>query len=117
MPAQLLDAWLGQRFTLVTSIEQLEEFRAVSQRPKLRALLTRVEFGRFVNTLKRDAVVLDTLPHIERSADPADDFLLAMCDAGKADYLVSGDRRGVLALQAHGATRIVTAARIMELLR
>jgi predicted nucleic acid-binding protein len=38
-----------------------------------------------------------------------DDFLLAMCEAGDADYLVTGDKSGLLALDRHKATRIVSA--------
>ena len=35
---------------------------------------------------------------MERSPDPTDDFLLALSEAGKADYLVTGDKSGLLAL-------------------
>lgn len=50
------------------------------------------------------------LPRVERSPDPTDDFLLAMCEAGKADYLVTGDKSGLLALSRHRATRILSAS-------
>jgi hypothetical protein len=42
------------------------------------------------------------------SPDPADNFLLAMAEVGKADYLVTGDGKHVLSLGRHGRTRIVT---------
>ena len=42
-----------------------------------------------------------------RSPDPNDDFLLAMAKAGKADYLVTGDKSGLLALHRHQGTQIV----------
>jgi hypothetical protein len=45
-----------------------------------------------------------------RSPDPTDDFLLAMSEAGKADYLVTGDKGGLLALDCHKATRIISAS-------
>jgi predicted nucleic acid-binding protein len=44
-----------------------------------------------------------------RSPNPTDDFLLAMSEAGKADYLVTGDKGGLLALDCHKATRIISA--------
>jgi predicted nucleic acid-binding protein len=47
---------------------------------------------------------------VERSADPTDDFLLAMSEVGQADYLVTGDKSGLLALDRHKATRIVSAS-------
>jgi predicted nucleic acid-binding protein len=38
------------------------------------------------------------LPRVERSPHPIDDFLLALSEAGKADYLVTGDKSGLLSL-------------------
>jgi predicted nucleic acid-binding protein len=54
-------------------------------------------------------VDIDPLPRVERSPDPTDDFLLALSEAGDADYLVTGDKSGLLALDRHKATRIVSA--------
>jgi predicted nucleic acid-binding protein len=42
--------------------------------------------------------------------DPTDDFLLALSEAGKADYLVTGDKSGPLALGRPKATRILSAS-------
>ena len=52
---------------------------------------------------------MDALPRVRRSPDPADDFLLALSEAGRADYLVTGDKSGLLALEQHKDTRIVSA--------
>ena len=46
---------------------------------------------------------------MNRSPDPTDDFLLALCEAGNADYLVTGDKSGLLALDRNRTTRIVSA--------
>ena len=46
---------------------------------------------------------------MKRSPDPADNFLLALAEAGNADYLVTGDKSGLLALASHKSTRIITA--------
>lgn len=66
--------------------------------------------GRLVNQLKDLAEMVAALPRVERSPDPTDDFLLAMCEAGKADYLVTGDKSGLLALSRHQATRILSVS-------
>lgn len=50
------------------------------------------------------------LPLVERSRDPLDDFLLALCEAGAADRLVTGDKADLLVLRRHAAARIVTAS-------
>jgi predicted nucleic acid-binding protein len=62
-----------------------------------------------VNQVKKLAEHIAPLPRVERSPDPTDDFLLALSEGGKADYLVTGDKSGPLALDRHKATRIVSA--------
>ena len=52
-----------------------------------------------------------------RSPDPNDDFLLAMAEAGKADYLVTGDKCGLLALHRHKGTQIVSASAFARVVR
>ena len=51
------------------------------------------------------------------SPDPYDNFLLAMAQVAKADVLVSGDKRGLLALSRHQGTRILTARAALQLLQ
>ena len=62
-----------------------------------------------VNQVRKLAEDVDPLPRVERSSDPTDDFLLSMSEGGKADYLVTGDKSGLLALGRHKATRVVSA--------
>jgi predicted nucleic acid-binding protein len=38
-----------------------------------------------------------------------------MAEAGRADYLATGDKRDVLVLKRHGPTRIVTAKRLLQI--
>ena len=116
VPAELIVAWREQRVALVTSVEQVVELGEVARRPVLRARIVPARVGRFIHDLRRFAEVLRRLPQLDRSADPADNFLLAMAQVGKADYLVSGDRRGVLALKSHRVTRIVRAREMLKVL-
>lgn len=108
-PARLIEAWLDRRFSLVSHEEQLAEMRDVSRRPKIRALVPPAAIGRMVNQISRIAEMPGKLPLVERSPDPRDDFLLALCEAGEADWLVTGDKADLLALDRHGRTRIATA--------
>lgn len=110
IPARLIDAWLDRRFVLVSHSIQLDEFRAVSRRDKIRNLVRPSEAGRLVNQIAALAEMPSRLPQVQRSRDPRDDFLIALCDAGSADRLVTGDKDNLLALRQHGATRILTAA-------
>lgn len=107
-PDAIYRAWRSARFELVTSRAQLEEIRRASRYPKLQAVLQPAKVGVMINNLQR-ALVLEQLPRDFEADDPDDAFLLAMADAGKADYLVTGDRRaGLLQRGPVGRTRILT---------
>lgn len=110
VPGRLVDTWLDGRFTLVSHSLQLDEFRAVSRREKIRVLVRSSEAGRLVNRIAALADMPERLPPVKRSRDPRDDFLLALCEAGAADRLVTGDKNDLLVWQRHGAATIVTAA-------
>jgi hypothetical protein len=116
IPAQLIVAWREGRYDLLTSTEQLLELGGVARRPVLRARIIPSTVGRLIRDLRRLAEVLTRLPEVDRLADPADNFLLAMVEAGAADYLVSGDRRGVLDLGTHGVTQIIKAREFLTVL-
>ena len=116
-PDRIYQAWRRRRFELVTSQWQLDEFRRVSRYPKLRKYLQPIEAGNLVNGLRHQAVLLEELPDVDLSEDPDDNPLLAMAIAGYADYLVSGDKRDVLALKKVGKTSIVTARRFLTILQ
>ncbi len=116
-PAQLIAAWRERRYDLVTSTEQLLELGGVARRPVLRARVIPSTVGRLIRDLRGLAEVLTRLPQVDRSVDPADNFLLAMEEAGAANYLVSGDRRGVLELSTHGETQIIRAREFLTVLR
>lgn len=116
IPGAVLEAWQQNRYDLLTHPIQLEELRDVMRRKHIRDPVRPSQVGRLVNQLQRKAEMVHRLPRVERSPDPADDFLLALCQAGRADYLVTGDRRDLLALRTDGTTMIVTARRLGDTL-
>lgn len=108
-PAAIYRAWHDGYFTLLTSAEQLVELRATLRKPALAERIKPHDAGRLVNELKCLASVIGSLPHVARSPDPTDDFLLAVSEAGQADCLVTGDKSGLLTLSRHESTKIVCA--------
>lgn len=114
IPAQLINAWLDRRFILVSHALQIDEIRDVTRRDKIRALIRPAEVGRLVNQIERIADMPSALPDVRRSPDPRDDFLLGLCEAGRADWLVTGNKADLLALERHSPSRIVTAANLAE---
>ena len=115
-PAVIIDAWLDGKFTLLTCAEHLDELRETLQKPNLAELIKPHKAGRLVNQLKKLAESIDELPNVQRSSDPDDDYLLALAEAGRADYLVTGDKSGLVALGRHKGTHIISAKDFVALI-
>ena len=107
-PAQAVIAWRRGQFELVTCELQLQELRDVTRRAKIRTLIRPAMAGELVNQLRSMALMVDNLPLVDVSPDPFDNFLLSLAQAGQADVLVSGDKRGILDVKVHGTCRILT---------
>ena len=106
---RLYRAWREGRFRLLTSEEQLEEFRRVTRYPRLKPFIEPAAAGAMCNELRCLAVLIGKLPVVDASRDPGDNFLLAMAQAGEADVLVTGDKHDLLSLKVFQRTRIITA--------
>jgi hypothetical protein len=116
-PHQLFEAFLNDRFTLITSDIQIDEFSRVTRYPAIRNRIHPAQAGRLLNALRALSVLLERLPAAAISRDPHDDYLFAMALAGDAEYLVTGDKAGVLAVGRYGKTRIVTARKMVANLK
>jgi len=116
IPATIYRAWQERQFTLLTCAEHLDELRTTLRKPAIAERIRPYKAGGLVNEMKQLAEIVDTLPRVRRSPDPTEDFLLALSEAGRADYLVTGDKSGLLKLKVHKTTRIVSARAFAELL-
>ena len=108
LPAHLIMLWREGRFDRQTSADQLDELMRVTRYPKIRERLAPALAGRLINELRDIAVVVKNAPVVTVSPDPYDNYLLAMAAAGSADFLVTGDKRDLLALKLYEGTKIVT---------
>jgi len=91
--AEILSAWVAERFELVVSQTLLAELDGVLVRPKFRRWVSESDRLEFVAELARSAtVVVDPPAPSSLSPDPDDDYLIALAQAAGAAYLVSGDR-------------------------
>ena len=99
-PAQLLRAWQQGRFELIVSTHVLQELRRALGYQKLRRRIAPEEAADFAGWLTQTAETVrdPASPPTTRSADPGDDYLLALAEQERA-ALVSGDDH-LLALAA-----------------
>lgn len=112
----LYQSWRGGRFVLISSEDQFYEFRRVTRYPRLRRFLQPAAAGAMLNEIRLLAELPTSLPKVALSPDPADNFLLAMAQAGHADYLVTRDKDDLLALVRYKGTRIVSVHQMADLL-
>ena len=110
-PGRVLAAVKSGGVTLVTSAAQLRELRSVLGRESLRARIHPAEAEDLIRNLPAVAEVVSAdLPSVNASPDPDDNPILATAIAGRADLIVSGDRKHMLSLSAVQGIPIVTAA-------
>ena len=92
-PAKVMRSWLDGAFELVVSDALLAELERALAYPKLRTRITATEAGELIELLRRSAQVMDDPgePAGIRSADPDDDYLIALAESARA-AIVSGYR-------------------------
>lgn len=118
-PRQLIDAWLDEGFTLVTSLYLVEELAHVVSYPRItsRLRMDEADVEAILAVLLSQAEVTPgdlELPGVTR--DPKDDAILACAVEGQADFVVSGDQ-DLLVLGGHEGIRVVAPRRFLEILR
>ena len=91
-PALVLRAWLDGRFDLIVSEALLTELERALRYPKLEARVSAEERISFLELLRTAATLTEDPADVPRvSADPDDDYLVALAHSQKA-VLVSGDQ-------------------------
>ena len=108
LPSHLIVLWRAGRFDLLTSVEQVDELMRVTRYPKIRQRLPPTLAGQLINEPRNIAILVSDLPTVTVSPDPNDNYPLAMAAVGGANFLVTGDKRDVLALNVYAGTKIIT---------
>lgn len=94
-PRQLIDAWIENQYTMITSRYQIAELHHVLTYPRIvrRVRMTEAELAAILHVLTELAIVVADEPSLVGvTRDPKDDAILACAVGGRADYLVSGDQ-------------------------
>lgn len=101
--------YLDEHGTVLYSVETLTELVDVMRRRKFSAYTTSEEVAAFVQWVitTGELVVVEEVAALSR--DPKDDKVLAVAVAGRADYLVRGDK-DLRVLERVGSVPIVTPA-------
>lgn len=87
--------------------------RRVTRYPKIRERLSPAIAGRLISDLRGLTEMIGNLPEVDLSPDPWDNYLLGMAQAGRADFLVTGDKADLLGLDRHASASIVTVREML----
>lgn len=106
---------LLEEHTVILSRQMLAELADVLTRDKFAVKTSQVD--RFLAILVRKSKIVTPSSRFKIiSEDPDDDVVLNTAYAGKAEYIVTGDRH-LLALKEFKRTKIVTVTQIIESLK
>jgi putative PIN family toxin of toxin-antitoxin system len=117
-PGSVLKLLRFGSFTIVFSRKSIYEVAAVLSYPKLKTKyrIIRKDFEAIAGlfALRGDLVEIDE--RVRVCHDPDDDFLIETALAGKADFLVSGDK-GLLSIKKVRGVMIVNPSAFVEILK
>jgi len=106
----VLDLVLAGKLHLVVSPQILEEYEGVLRRPKFG--IERRQVRRSLGLLRAAARVVRPHRQLKVTRDPADNRFLECAEAGKADYIVTGNKRHFPGKWRQ--TQIVNARELLE---
>ena len=88
------------------SLELIEEFLTVVNRPKFRKYFTKPDIEKLMDLFDVYGEIVEVKSNIDLCRDKKDDFLLALAKDAQADFLVTGDK-DLLELKVFESTKIV----------
>jgi hypothetical protein len=114
----LLNEWKKGSFVLIISEPILEEIVKVLSRPRIMNLtkISKGEIRELANLLIERAEIVKPKRKFYLARDPKDNMFLEAAFAGKADYLVTGDK-DLLALKKFRKTKIINTRDFLNRLK
>jgi putative PIN family toxin of toxin-antitoxin system len=95
-----------EKVKVLFSLELIEEFLAVADRPKFKKYFSKQDIEQLVDLFDVYGEIVDVKSNVKICRDAKDNFLLALSRDGKADFLITGDN-DLLELTKFDETKIV----------
>ena len=113
LPGKVIELWMGNRFDLVASPLIFDEYQKTVR--KIGYKINPAQAETWVQIIAQKALLISLMP-MKRcwSRDPDDDKFIHCALAGKADYLISGDK-DLIILKGQVPVKIVTARQFLNL--
>jgi putative PIN family toxin of toxin-antitoxin system len=108
------DVVLDEQLEIFSCQQLLDEFITVVQRPKLQKYLSGQRCNEALALIEMATHKIEPKYLVSVSRDSKDNYLLALAQTVKADYLITGDE-DLLVLESFGTTKIMRFAEFFEL--
>jgi uncharacterized protein len=95
-----------EKIKIIFSVELIEEFLSVADRPKFRKYFSKIDIERLIELFDYYGEIIRVDSEITICRDKKDNFLLSLCKDSKADYLITGDQ-DLLELMEFEGSRII----------
>lgn len=117
-PRRILDLWQAEAFELVISGPILAEIERVLRYPRIAQLhkLPDAELREFLDLLRDESLVVAPQTQLHLSSDETDNRYIECAVAGNAGYLVTGDKKHLIAIGAYEGIPVVSPAAFLALL-
>lgn len=92
------------------------EIREVGYREKFRKQVSVEEVDIFIEVINKRLTFIQTTSIFFDSPDPDDNYLLSLAHDSKSDYLITGDKRDLLALSPFRGILIIRLYELIEIL-
>lgn len=115
--ATIFRAWEEDVIEILVSDDILQEVDEVIERFVKRKIVSPAPAMSMIRRLHREAVRVTVMSVVDRSPDRKDNRYLACAKDGRADFLITGDKKHLLPLKEFYGTRIVSPQEFVGLLR
>lgn len=115
-PFLIYQSFMMGEFTLIISEEQISELRDVVGRSYHKKHINPGMAGFVINIIRKKAKIITTKPLVsEEAKDCKDDFLIALCESGLPNILITGDKKaGLLQREKIGSSIVLSPTQFVE---
>lgn len=100
---------------LILSEQNISELKIVTSRPKFKKYFNQEDVADLIDLLSAIGKIIKVTKEPNICRDPKDNFLLALAEKSKANYLVTGDT-DLLSIGEYKETKIITIEEIETLI-
>ncbi len=94
----------------------IDELTEVASREKFQRYVTSGEVALFVAAIRTRLTIISPTTTVTDSPDPDDNYLLALAIDARADYLITGDKKHLLALSPYRGIPIIRLQALLDIL-